>query len=206
MGSPTSQRFNTLAPPGDIQHMTMADKKEIDINGAKYSVKKANATPHASDITINGVTYSINMARFSVQTNMTFSLLQWLPTMFPHLSTLIRQGPSLIMVPMVALQEKTVMSLKKMHPFGNVEGIDSHVMEKCPIVTAGGVTNSNKGPIILIMNQYALSGKGISIHSLPQMEWYSVNVDDRSMKVGGKQQLKVIDGFVIPLNITCSLP
>ena len=42
-------------PLSDIQCM-MADKKEIDINGAKYSIKKANATSHASNITINGVT------------------------------------------------------------------------------------------------------------------------------------------------------
>ena len=56
------------------------------------------------------------------------------------------------------------------------------------------------------MNQYALSGKGTSIHSSPQMEWYNVNVDNRSMKVGGKQQIKMTDGFVIPLNIRCGFP
>ena len=56
------------------------------------------------------------------------------------------------------------------------------------------------------MNQYAMSGKGTSIHSSPQVEWYNVNIDNRSMKVGGKQQLKMIDGFVIPLNIRLRLP
>ena len=78
--------------------------------------------------------------------------------------------------------------IKEMHHFINVKGIDNHVMEKHPIVTAGGITNSNKGPIILIMNQYALSGKVTSIHSSPQMEWYNVDVDvdDRSIRVGGK--------------------
>ena len=97
--------------------------------------------------------------------------------------------------------------IEKMHHFINVEGINNHVMEKCPIVIAGGrVTNSNKGPIIPIMNQYALSGKCTSIHSSLQMGWYNVNVDDRSMKDGGKQQLKMIDGFVIPLNIRHRLP
>ena len=44
----------------------MADKKEININGTKYSVKKANATSHASEFTIDGVMYFINMARFSI--------------------------------------------------------------------------------------------------------------------------------------------
>ena len=32
----------------------MADKKELDINGARYSAKKANAMPQPSDVTING--------------------------------------------------------------------------------------------------------------------------------------------------------
>ena len=35
----------------------MADKKEIDINGVKYSIKKANASSHASNFTINGWCY-----------------------------------------------------------------------------------------------------------------------------------------------------
>ena len=52
-------------PLGDIWHM-MADKKEIDINATKYSVKKANATSHGSNVTIDGVTYSINMAKLTI--------------------------------------------------------------------------------------------------------------------------------------------
>ena len=54
-------------PPGDIWCM-MADKNEIDINGNTYSAKKANATSHTSDVTIDGVTYSISMARYSIST------------------------------------------------------------------------------------------------------------------------------------------
>jgi len=52
----------------------------------------------------------------------------------------------------------------------NVEGIDKHVMEKHPIVTAGATVQSNGGLVILIMHQYAHAEKGHSIHSLPQME------------------------------------
>jgi hypothetical protein len=51
----------------------------------------------------------------------------------------------------------------------NVEGIDGHVMEWHRLVTAGAVTHSNRGPVILIMHQYAHSSKGHSIHSLPQL-------------------------------------
>ena len=40
----------------------------------------------------------------------------------------------------------------------DVEGINNHVIEKHPIVTACGLTNSNRGPVILIMNQYVHAG------------------------------------------------
>jgi hypothetical protein len=43
------------------------------------------------------------------------------------------------------------------------------------------------GPVILIMHQYAHSGKGHSIHSSPQLEWNGIDVDDKSARVGGKQ-------------------
>jgi hypothetical protein len=70
--------------------------------------------------------------------------------------------------------------------FVNVEGIDGHAMAKRQLVTAGAVTETNQGPVILIMNQYAHSGKGHSIHSSPQLEWNQVDVDDKSRHIGGK--------------------
>jgi hypothetical protein len=54
----------------------------------------------------------------------------------------------------------------------NVAGIDGHVMERHRLITAGAVTQSNRGPVILIMHQYAHSGKGHSIHSSPQKPKY----------------------------------
>ena len=96
--------------------------------------------------------------------------------------------------------------IKAIDCFVNIEGIDNHVMEKHPLVMAGGITTSNRGPVILIMNQYAHVGKGASIHSSPQMEWYSIKVDDKSVKVGGAQYLTTLGGFVIPLNMGCGLP
>jgi hypothetical protein len=57
------------------------------------------------------------------------------------------------------------------HRYVNVEGIDGHVMEQRRLFTAGAVTHSNCGPVILIMHQYAHSEKGHSIHSSPQLEW-----------------------------------
>jgi hypothetical protein len=60
-------------------------------------------------------------------------------------------------------------------------------MERRRLIMAGVVTHSNCGPVIIIMHQYAHSGKGHSIHSLPQLEWNGVNVDDKSARVDGKQ-------------------
>jgi hypothetical protein len=41
------------------------------------------------------------------------------------------------------------------HQYVNVDGIDRHIMEQRRLVTAGVVTHSNRGPMILIMHQYA---------------------------------------------------
>jgi hypothetical protein len=60
-------------------------------------------------------------------------------------------------------------------------------MERRRLVTAGVVTLSDGGPMILIMHQYAHSRKGHSIHSSPQLEWNGVNINDKSARVGGKQ-------------------
>jgi hypothetical protein len=56
------------------------------------------------------------------------------------------------------------------------------------------------------MNQYAWTKKGKTIHSSGQMEWFKQDVDDKSRKVGGKQRIKTLDGYFIPLNIQSGLP
>jgi hypothetical protein len=68
----------------------------------------------------------------------------------------------------------------------DIQGIDNHRINEIPIVTAGGVINTQKGPIIAIMHQYAYTSKGKSIHSCAQMEAYKQTVHDKSTKVGGK--------------------
>jgi hypothetical protein len=54
-------------------------------------------------------------------------------------------------------------------------------MEWRRLVTAGAVTHSNRGQVILIMHWYAHSEKGHSLHSLPQLEWNGVDIDDKSV-------------------------
>ena len=63
------------------------------------------------------------------------------------------------------------------------------------------------GPAIGIFHQYAYTGKGKTIHSSGQLEWYKNNVNERSIKVpGGLQQVQTVDGYVIPINVKAGLP
>ena len=76
----------------------------------------------------------------------------------------------------------------------NILGIDNHRTNEIPIVTAGGVINTQKGPVIAIMHQYAYMGKRKSIHSCAQLEAHKQTVHDKSKKVGGKQHIETLDG------------
>ena len=49
------------------------------------------------------------------------------------------------------------------------------------------------------MKEYACYGKGHTIHSSGQIEWFKNSVDDRSVQVGGKQRICTIDGYAMPL-------
>ena len=52
------------------------------------------------------------------------------------------------------------------------------------------------------MHQYALLGKGATIHSPSQLEWYKNDVNDKSVHVpGGMQRITTLEGYVIPLTI-----
>jgi hypothetical protein len=79
---------------------------------------------------------------------------------------------------------------------------DNHRCTNIDIGTVGGVIHTNKGPIIGIMNQYALLNKGSPIHSPCQFEWYKNDVNDKSILVpGGLQRIQTLDGYIIPLSI-----
>ena len=88
----------------------------------------------------------------------------------------------------------------------DIRGIDNHQLTDVPIGTVGGVVTTQKGPVIAIMHQYALLGKGSSIHSPCQLESYKNDVNDKSVHVqGGSQQIKTLDGYSIPLVIKSGL-
>jgi hypothetical protein len=89
-----------------------------------------------------------------------------------------------------------------------VQGIDNHQIVDIPIVTAGAVVKTQRGEVIIFLYQYAYTGNtgnGKTIHSSGQLEWYKQEVDDKSIKVGGKQRIKTLDGYVMPLDVKSGL-
>ena len=81
----------------------------------------------------------------------------------------------------------------------DVAGIEDHTITNLRIGTVAGLIQTQRGPFIGIMHQYAIYGKGKSIHSSPQLEHYGIKVDDQSLKVGGGQRITTLEGYVIPL-------
>ena len=80
-----------------------------------------------------------------------------------------------------------------------VTGINSHELQGLDVVQCAALVETNHGIINLIMNEYACYDKGHTIHSSGQIEWFKNSVDDRSVQVGGKQQICTIDGYTMPL-------
>ena len=92
------------------------------------------------------------------------------------------------------------------HKTVDVTGIDNHELNALRIVDATAKVETNRGPVIIILNQYAWYGRGRTIHSAGQIEHYKNIVHDRSMVVGGLQCIKTLDGYIIPLDIINGLP
>ena len=83
----------------------------------------------------------------------------------------------------------------------NIQGIDNHEVTGLDVVTAASLLNTSQGKVIGIFNEYAYLGKGSSIHSSGQLEWFKTNVDEKSVKVGGTQLITTLDGYSVPLLI-----
>ena len=83
----------------------------------------------------------------------------------------------------------------------NIQGIDNHQMTGLELGTVGGVVKTQQGPVVAVFHQYALYGKGPTIHASGQLEKYKNLVDDKSLRVGGKQCITTLDGYVLPLQV-----
>ena len=86
-----------------------------------------------------------------------------------------------------------------------VTGIDQHQINGLDIVQCAALAYTNHGYVNLIMNEYAYCGKGHTIHSAGQIEWHKNLVENKSVKVGGKQCITTLDGYAFPLKCTGGL-
>ena len=80
-----------------------------------------------------------------------------------------------------------------------VTGIDNHEVAGMDLVQCAALVQTNHGMVNLIMNGYAYYGRGHSIHSSGQIEWYTSTVEDKSVHVGGQQRIVTINGYSMPL-------
>ena len=80
-----------------------------------------------------------------------------------------------------------------------ITGIDSHELQGLDVVQCAALVQNNHGIVNLITNEYACYGKGHTIHSSGQVEWFKNSVDDRYVQVGGKQRICTTDGYAMPL-------
>ena len=74
-----------------------------------------------------------------------------------------------------------VMIIERGERYATVNGIDGPTVQDLPICTVAAQVKSNKGPIILIMHQYAFLGKGKTIHSSGLLESTMVTVATKWM-------------------------
>jgi hypothetical protein len=79
-------------------------------------------------------------------------------------------------------------------------------LTKIKIGTVGSYADSQCGPVILIMHQYAIYQQNQTIHSSVQLEHFKSVVDDRSVKAGGMQRITTNEGYIFPLDIIGGLP
>ena len=69
-----------------------------------------------------------------------------------------------------------------------VTGIDNHEIPGLDLVQCAALVQTVQGTVNLIMNEYAYYGRGHSVHSSGQIEWYTNTVDDKSVQVGGHKE------------------
>jgi len=150
--------------PNDIWHVLATSQKCQEKEITQHAAKKT--------IVVDGVTYTANVH------NVVYNVSEHHAN--KQETSLVDRGAN------GGMAGEDVMVVERGEWCADVNGIDGHEVQNLPICTVAATVKSNKGPIIVIMHQYAYLGKGKTIHSSGQMEYYKNNVDDKSSKVGGK--------------------
>jgi len=94
----------------------------------------------------------------------------------------------------------------KRNKTADVAGVDNHAFNALPMVDATAKTVTDEGPVVLVLRNCACHGLNQTLHSAGQIKWCQNKVCNTSMKVGGGQVTKTVDGHCIPVNIIRGLP
>ena len=110
-----------------------------------------------------------------------------------HYGSLIDRGANGVLVGSdVRILERTGRTV-------SVTGIDNHELPGLDIVTSAALLDTNHGKVVLIMHEYAYYGRGNTIHSPGQIEWFQNTCDaNRSMWEGNKLSTSLM--VILPLS------
>lgn len=167
------------AHPGDIRHVLSVPKKD----GTPRTMTDTNPSTETRNVKVHTITYNISQ-HLGKNTS----------------GSLVDRGAN------GGFAGCDVRVISKTSHSVNITGIDNHQMSDIPIVTVGAVFKGKDGNFIGIMSEYAYVPTSKSIHSSGQLEWFGAMVDDRSIRVKGKQCITTKDDRVIPLDIINGLP
>ena len=81
----------------------------------------------------------------------------------------------------------------------SVTGIDDHELPSLDIVICVALIKTNHDKVNMLVHEYACYGRGNTIHSTCQIEWFNNICDDKSHHVGGKLVITFLDGCTTPL-------
>ena len=76
----------------------------------------------------------------------------------------------------------------------------NHQVPQLRLGKFGAVAKAKQGDVLLIFCQYAHIQRGKSIHSSLQLEDNNITVNDRPIRLRGKQSLTTNEGYVLPLD------
>ena len=87
------------------------------------------------------------------------------------------------------------------HAFVDITGVGGEVLQCLPIIQGASLVHTvDKGPVILIMSQYARKPDSKLINSKLQIEHFGGVVHDSAKSTGGQQLVVTHEGYTIPLH------
>jgi hypothetical protein len=191
--------------PGDVRNVLTSANQRGKGNtsmgsGGTANQRKSNMTMSTSkqqantgeSIVVNGKTYNAaNSIIISYISHQAVSK-SYIPSV---VGSLVDRGAN------GGIAGANVLMIELLHRKCDVSGINNYTMKSLPSVTCTGLVQTQEGPVIVIMHQYAYTGNGTAIHSSAQIEYFGNIVNNRSIKEHGKQQITTLDGYIIPLHI-----